>query len=156
MAYELTTWKPFRDLAPFNDFDSMRREMDRLWDSLYEGTVEGRPREDSVWLPSVDVSETKSDIVVKAELPGMDPKDIDVSLSDGHLMIKGQKKHEKEEKDEDYHFVERSYGSFVRAVHLPKQVKNEKISASYKNGVLKIVLPKSEEAKTKEVKIKVE
>ena len=156
MAYELTTWKPFRDLAPFSNFDSMRREIDRLWDSLYEGTVERRAGEDSVWLPSVDVSETKNDIVVKAELPGMDPKDIDVSLSDGHLMIKGQKKHEKEEKDEDYHFVERSYGSFVRAVHLPKQVKNEKISASYKNGVLKIVLPKSEEAKTKEVKIKVE
>ena len=109
-----------------------------------------------VWLPSVDVSETKNDIVVKAELPEMDPKDIDITLSDAHLMIKGQKKHEKEEKDEDYHFVERSYGSFVRAVHLPKQVKNEKISASYKNGVLTIVLPKSEEAKTKEVKIKVE
>ena len=156
MAYELTTWKPFRDLAPFSDFDRMRMEMDRLWDSFFEGTVETRAREDSVWLPSVDVSETKNDIVVKAELPGMDPKDIDITLSDGHLMIKGQKKHEKEEKDEDYHFVERSSGSFVRAVHLPKQVKNEKISASYKNGVLKIVLPKSEEAKTKEVKIKVE
>ncbi len=156
MAYELTTWKPFRDLTPFNDLDRMRREMDRLWDSFFEGTVERRAREDLVWLPSVDVSETKNDIVVKAELPGMDPKDIDVTLSDGHLMIKGQKKHEKEEKDEDYHFVERSYGSFVRAVHLPTQVKNEKISASYKNGVLKIVLPKSEEAKTKGVKIKVE
>ena len=156
MAYELTTWKPFRDLAPFSNFDSMRREMDRLWDSLYEGTVERRAGEDSVWLPSVDISETKNDVVVKAELPGMDPKDIDITLSDGHLMIKGQKKHEKEEKDEDYHFVERSYGSFVRAVHLPKEVKHDKISASYKNGVLKVVLPKSEEAKTKELKIKVE
>lgn len=156
MAYELTTWKPFRDLAPFSDFDRMRREMDRLWDSFFEGDVERRGREDSVWLPSVDVSETKNDLVVKAELPGMNPKDIDISLTDGHLMIKGQKKQEKEEKDEDYHFVERSYGSFVRAVHLPKEVQHEKISASYKNGVLKIVLPKSQEAKTKEVKIKVE
>ena len=156
MAYELTTWKPFRDLAPFNDFGRMGREMDQLWDTFFEGTVERRAREDLVWLPSVDVSETKNDIVVKAELPGMDPKDIGITLSDGHLMIKGEKKHQKEEKEEDYHFVERSYGSFVRAVHLPKQVKNEKISASYKNGVLKIVLPKSEEAKTKGVKIKVE
>jgi HSP20 family protein len=156
MAYELTTWKPFRDLAPFSDFDRMRREMDRLWDSFVDGTVERRAKEESVWLPSVDVSETKNDLVIKAELPGMDPKDIDITLSDGHLMIKGQKKHEKEEKDEDYHFVERSYGSFVRAVHLPKEVKHDKINASYKNGVLKIVLPKSEEAKTKEVKIKVE
>ena len=156
MAYELTTWKPFRDLAPFSDFDRMRRKMDRLWDTFLEGDVRKESKEGSVWLPSVDVSETKNDVVVKAELPGMDPKDIDITLSDGHLMIKGQKKHEKEEKDEDYHFVERSYGSFVRAVHLPKQVKNEQISASYKNGVLKVVLPKSEEARTKEVKIKVE
>ena len=156
MAYELTTWKPFRDLAPLGDFDRMRREMDHLWDSFFDGTVEKRAREDSVWLPSVDVSETKNDIVVKAEMPGMDPKDIDVSLSDGHLLIKGEKKHEKEEKEEDYHFVERSYGSFVRSVHLPKEVKHDKISASYKNGVLKVVLPKSEEAKTKGLKIKVE
>ena len=156
MAYELTTWKPFRDLAPFSDFDRMRREMDRLWDTFLEGDVRKGSKEDSAWLPSVDVSETKNDVVVKAELPGMDPKDIDITLSDGHLMIKGQKKHEKEEKDEDYHFVERSYGSFVRAVHLPKEVKHDKISASYKNGVLKVVLPKSEEAKTKDVKIKVE
>ncbi len=156
MAYELTTWRSFRDLTPFSDFDRMGKEMDRLWDTIFEGDVRRRSREDSVWLPSVEVSETKNDIVVKAELPGMDSKDIDITLGDGHLMIKGQKKHEKEEKDEDYHFVERSYGSFVRAVHLPKEVKPDKISASYKNGVLKIVLPKSEEAKTKEVKIKVE
>ena len=156
MAYELTTWKPFRELTPFSDFDRMKREMERVWDTFLEGDVRKESKKDSVWLPSVDVSETKNDVVVKAELPGMDPKDIEVTLSDGHLMIKGQKKHEKEEKDEDYHFVERSYGSFVRAVHLPKEVKHDKISASYKNGVLKVVLPKSEEAKTKEVKIKVE
>jgi len=156
MAYELTTWKPFRDLTPFSDFDRMRREMDKVWDTFLEGDVWKESKEDSVWLPSVDVSETKNDLVVKAELPGMDPKDIDITLSDGHLMIKGQKRHEKEEKDEDYHSVERSYGSFVRAVHLPKEVKHDKINARYKNGVLKIVLPKSEEAKTKEIKIKVE
>jgi HSP20 family protein len=156
MAYELTAWKPFRDLAPFGDFDRMKMEMDRPWDSFFEGTVGRSSREDSVWLPSVDVSETKNDIVVKAKLPGMDPKDIGITLSDGHLMIKGEKKHQKEEKNEDYHFVERSYGSFVRAVHLPKEVKHDKINASYKNGVLKIVLPKSEEANTKEKKIKVE
>jgi len=85
----------------------------------------------------------------------MDPKDIDVSLSDGMLTIKGEKKQEREEKEENYHLVERSYGSFTRSVGLPKEVKHDKISASYKNGVLKIVLPKSEEAKQKEVKIKV-
>ena len=149
MAWELTTWRPLRDL------DRMRSEMDRLWEAFFEG----RPRrrtDEAEWLPSVDVSETKNDIVVKAELPGMDPKDIDISLSDGHLIIRGEKKQEREENEEDYHFIERSYGSFTRSIQLPKQVKHDKINASYKNGILKVVLPKSEEAKTKEIKIRVE
>jgi HSP20 family protein len=93
---------------------------------------------------------------VKAEVPGLDPKDIDISLSDGLLTIKGEKKQEREEKEEDYHLVERSYGTFTRSIRLPKEVQRDKINASYKNGVLKVVLPKSEEAKKKEVKIKVE
>jgi HSP20 family protein len=149
MAWELTTWRPLRDL------DRMRSEMDRLWEAFFQG----RPRrrtDEGEWLPSVDVSETKNDLVVKAELPGMDPKDIDISLSDGHLIIRGEKKQEREEKEEDYHFIERSYGSFTRSVQLPKQVNRDKINASYKNGILKVVLPKSEEAKTKEIKIRVE
>jgi HSP20 family protein len=108
------------------------------------------------WFPSLDVSETKNEIVVKAEVPGMDPKDIDISLSNGTLTIKGEKKQEREEKEEDYHLVERHYGSFMRSVMLPTEVKQDKINASYKNGVLKVVLPKFEEAKKKEVKIKVE
>ena len=147
MAWELTTWKPLREL------DKMRGEMDRLWDSFFEGRPHVRFGE---WFPTLDVSETKNDFVVKVELPGMDQKDIDVSLSDGHLTIKGEKKKEKEEKEENYHFIERSYGTFTRSVQLPKEVKHDKISASYKNGILKVVLPKSEEAKKKEVKIKVE
>lgn len=108
------------------------------------------------WLPSLDLSETKNDIVVKAELPGIDTKDIDISLTNDVLSIKGEKKQEKEEKEEDYHFVERSYGSFTRSIRLPRDVQSDKISASYKNGVLKITLPKSEEAKKKEVKVKLE
>ena len=100
--------------------------------------------------------DTKGDFVVKAELPGIDPKDIDISLSEGVLTIRGEKRQEKEEKDEGYHLVERSYGSFTRSIRLPREVQNEKINASYKNGVLKITLPKSEEAKKKEIKIKVE
>ncbi len=147
MAWELTTYRPSREL------DIMRNEMDRLWDSFFEGRPKVRFGE---WLPSLDVAETKNDIVVKVELPGMDQRDIDISLSDGHLFIKGKKKQEKEEKEENYHFIERSYGNFTRSVQLPKEVKRDKISASYKNGVLKVVLPKSEEAKKKEVKIKVD
>ena len=148
MAWELTTWRPFREL------EKMRTDMDRLWETF----LEGRPkvRELGGWVPSIDVSETKNDLVVKAELPGMDPKDIDISLNDGYLTLKGEKKQEREEKEENYHYIERSYGSFTRSVQLPKEVKRDKITASYKNGILKITLPKSEEAKKKEVKIKVE
>ncbi len=156
MAWELSTWKPFRALEPFRDFDRMKMEMDRLWNSFSEGVLRRKTDEDGGWLPSLDISETKDDLVVKAELPGMDPKDIDILLSDGSLTIKGEKKQEREEKEENYHFIERSYGSFSRSVRLPKEVKHDKVNASFKNGVLKIVLPKSEEAKKKEVKIKVE
>jgi HSP20 family protein len=155
MAWELTTWKPFRELEPFRDFERMRRDMDRFWDSFFQRGVR-RTDEDAEWLPSLDVAETKDEIVVKAEVPGMDPKDIDISLSDGLLTIKGEKKQEREEKEEDYHLVERSYGTFTRSIRLPKEVRRDKISASYKNGVLKVTLPKSEEAKQKEIKIKVE
>jgi HSP20 family protein len=155
MARELTVWRPFRELTPFGDFERMRRDMDRLWDSFFErGTLRGE--EAGEWLPSLDVAETKNEIVVKAEVPGLEPKDIDISLSDGLLTIKGEKKQEREEKEENYHLVERTYGSFTRSIRLPKEVQSDKINASYKNGILKVVLPKSEEAKKKEVKIKVQ
>jgi len=146
MVWELTPWRPF-------EFDRIRKEMDRVWDSF----LEGRPmRRAGEWLPSIDVSETKSDLVIKAELPGMDSKDIDISLSNGFLTIKGEKNQEKEEKDENYHLIERSYGSFTRSVQLPREVQSDKITASFKNGVLRVTLPKSEEAKKKEIKVKVE
>jgi HSP20 family protein len=156
MAKEVTLWKPFTELTPFREFESMRRDMDRLWDSFLGGGLKRRTEEGGEWLPSLDVSETKNELMVKAEVPGMDPKDIDISLGDGVLTIKGEKKQEKEEKEADYHLVERSYGTFVRSVRLPKEVQGDKISASYEEGVLKITLQKSGEAKKKEIKIKVE
>lgn len=156
MARELTIWKPHREVTPFKGFERMRTEMDHFWDAFFEVESRRKGEDPGSWFPSLDVSETKNEIVVKAEVPGMDPKDIDVSISDGVLSIRGERRQEKEEKEEDYHLVERSYGSFARSIALPKEVKHDKISASYKNGVLKIVLPKSEEAKKKEIKIKVE
>ncbi len=155
MAKELTTWKPLWELTPFGTFERMRREMDRFWDSFLEGRLRGRPEEEGEWYPTLDVAETKNEVIVKAEVPGMDPKDIDISLSDGMLIIKGEKKQEREEKEADYHLVERSYGAFTRSVQLPKEVQSDKISAAYKDGILKITLPKTEEAKKKEIKIKV-
>ena len=156
MAWELTTWTPLREVTPFRDFERMRREMDRLWDSFFDVGLKKEGKNEVQWLPTLDISETKNDLVVKAELPGMDLKDIDVSLNDVMLTIKGERKQEKEEKEENYHLVERTYGSFYRSVRLPKEVKHDKVKASFKNGVLKIVLPKSEETKKKEVKVKVE
>lgn len=149
MPFELTPWRPFRELT------TLRDEMDRMWERFLGEwpTVEPFRRE---WTPSLDVSETKNNIVVKAEAPGVDPKDIDISLTGDVLTIKGEKKQEKEEKDQNYHRVERSYGVFERSVRLPQEVQSDKIEASYKNGILKITLPKSEEANKKEIKIKVE
>ncbi len=106
--------------------------------------------------PALDVSETNNEVIVKAEIPGMEPNDIDISLADGILTIRGEKKQEKEEKEENYHLIERSYGTFSRSVQLPRDVQSENIKAAYKNGVLKITLPKSEEAKKKEIKINVQ
>jgi HSP20 family protein len=146
---ELTPWRPFTELSTF------RREMDRLWDSFFGERPLARIWERE-WTPSLDVSETKDNFVVKAEVPGIDAKDINISLTGDVLTVKGEKKQEREEKEEDYHLVERSYGAFSRSVRLLAEVESGKIEASYKNGILKITLPKSEKVKAKEVKIKVE
>jgi HSP20 family protein len=145
---ELTPWRPFGELS------SLRREMDRLWENFFGERPLTRMWERE-WAPSLDISETKDNFVVKAEVPGIDAKDIDISLTGDVLTIKGEKKQEREEKEEDYHLVERSYGSFYRSVRLPAEVESNKIKASYKNGILNITLPKSEKVKAKEVKIKV-
>lgn len=148
MVWEIVPWRPFREL------DRIRREVDRLWDSFFEKRP-ARVEEVSEWFPSLDVSETDSEYIVKVEVPGIDPKDINISLMNNLLTIKGEKKQEKEEKEENYHLLERSYGSFTRSIRIPSQIQNDHINASYKNGVLKIILPKTEEAKKKEIKIKV-
>jgi len=106
--------------------------------------------------PVIDIFEEKDDIVVKAELPGMAKEDIEVNLADHTLTIKGEKKKEEEVKEESYYRSERSYGSFLRSLELPKDVRADKVKASFKNGILEVRMPKTEEAKAKEVKVKVE
>lgn len=149
MPFELTPLRPFRELT------TLREEMDKLWNRFFGEWPSMEPSRGE-WAPSLDVSETKDNIAVKAEVPGMDAKDIDISLANDVLTVKGEKKQQKEEKDENYHRVERSYGAFSRSIRLPREVQSDKIKANYKNGVLKITLPKSEEAKKKEIKIKVD
>ena len=153
MARELTILRPFGEISPFRDFERMRRDMDRLWDSFFErGTLRGE--EGGAWLPSLDVTETKNEIVVKAELPGMDVKDIDIALTDGLLTIKGERKLEKEDKKENYHRIERQFGSFSRSLNLREKVKADGIEAAYKDGILTVALPKAEESKPKKIEVK--
>ncbi|MBF0118360.1 MAG: Hsp20/alpha crystallin family protein [Desulfobacterales bacterium] len=106
------------------------------------------------WEPKIDIAETEKEITVKAELPGVDKENIHVALTDGLLTIKGEKKHEKEDKKENYHLIERHYGTFTRTLRVPQEVEVEKIDAAYKDGVLKLTLPKGETVKTKKIEIK--
>ncbi len=142
--FEITPWRPFREL------ERMRREMDRLWSDVFTPAA---PSELG-WAPSVDVSETKDAILVRAEIPGMDVKDIDISIVGDTLTIKGEKKQKVEEKDENYYRIECSYGSFTRSLRLPTTVDADKVQARYEKGVLNIQLPKKEEAKPKQIEVK--
>ena len=144
--FEVTPWRPLRELS------NLRKEMDDLWGNL-TGEKEFLPRKGE-WMPAVDVSETKDSLIVKAEIPGMESKDIDISLSGDLLTIKGEKKQKTEEKKENYHRIETHYGAFSRTIRVPVSVNSEKIKASYDNGVLKITLPKKEEVKAKQIEIK--
>lgn len=128
-------------------FTSLQREMDRLFDDFFRRG--GLMRE---W--PVDVVETNDTVVVKAELPGMEPKDVDISVSGDKLTIKGERKAEKEEKGKTFYRMERCYGSFCRTVELPAPVEADKAKADYKNGILEITLPKTEQVKAKKIPIK--
>jgi len=151
MARELMNTNPFKDT------EKTRTEMDRFWDTFLFGRPKTSwPAEEEEWQPAIDVAETESELVVTVEIPGMDSKDIDVSLSEETLFIKGEKKQEAEEKEANYRLIERNYGTFARSIRLPAKVQSDKISASYNNGVLTVVLPKSEEAQKREIKVKVE
>ena len=146
---DMVPWKPFkRELEPF------RKEMEKLWNRFFGESPLERSMGDE-WLPSADVTETDEHVVIKAELPGLEAKDIDVSISGDMLTIKGEKKKEEEKKGEHYHFSERYYGSFERSFRLPSTVQVDKVEAVFEKGVLRVTLPKTEEARKKEIKIKV-
>jgi HSP20 family protein len=148
VAMELVPWRPFREIS------SLRGEMDKLWDNFFGERVLGKAFSDE-WNPSVDISETENNLLIKAELPGLESKDVSVSISGDLLTIKGEKKKEKEEKDEHHHYIERYAGTFQRSFRLPVNVQSDKVEAAFKNGVLKITLPKVAEARKKAIEIKV-
>ena len=133
-------------------FSSFQDEMNMVLDNFFN-------RESSYgtdWRPKVDVAETESDITVKAEIPGIDPKDVDISITGDILTLKGEKKEEKENTGKCYHRVESSYGSFKRVINLPVSVDVDKVKAEGKNGLLEITLPKKEESKAKKINVKVD
>lgn len=140
-------WDPFRDLGLLQD------RMNRMFDDAGRGWRNDEPAATTTWSPSVDIFETEGEIVVKAELPGMERKNITLHLENNVLTLRGERKFEKETKDENYHRIERSYGNFSRSFSIPATVDPEKIRADYKDGVLSIALPKKEQAKPKQINI---
>ena len=142
-----------RALMPWTGTTSLRKEMDRLFDRFFES---GWPEAPALgeWEPMVDLTEDKDVVTVKAELPGVEQKDIGVSLQNGMLTIKGEKQSEKEEKDKRHHRMERSYGAFVRSIRLPAAVETGKVTATFKDGVVTITLPKAPEAKGTSIPVK--
>lgn len=133
-----------------------RDEMDKLFNRFFEMEfpLSRRFFGDGEWAPRLDVSEGKGEVTVKAEIPGCDAKDIAVKLEGRLLTISGEKKQEKEEKDESFHRVERTYGSFRRMVELPGEVDPEAIDATYKKGILKLVFKKTQASEVKNIEIK--
>ena len=145
---ELVPWKPFGELSSF------RKEMDRLW-NRFAGEASFAKTFTEEWFPSVDVLEAKNKIIVKAVLPGLEAKDVSVSISEDVLTIKGERKKEEEEKGEHYYHCESYCGSFQRSFRLPVNVQSDKIEATFDKGILKVTLPKTKEAKKKEIEVKV-
>lgn len=145
----IVRWEPFRDLVTTQD------GFNRLFNETFSRFFDDGESGSRGWAPAVDIYETDQDVVLKAELPGVDPKDVEIRVEDGTLYLKGQRKFENEVKEENYHRVERSYGSFTRSFALPSSVNSEKAKAEYKDGLLTLTLPKREEAKPKTIQINV-
>ena len=158
---ELAKVEPTKALTPFHEMERRFQEMEKRFEDYFRRPFSFMPS----WMPrlrvpeieelspSVDVLTEGDDVLVKAELPGMKKEDIDVSLTKDAITISGEKKKEEKIEKKDYHSIERSYGSFKRSFSLPSEVQTEKASAKFKDGVLEIRIPKTEEARKKENKV---
>jgi HSP20 family protein len=140
-------WDPFRELGLLQD------RMNRLFEDAGRGWRADEPSATTSWSPAVDIYETEGEIIVQAELPGVERNDITLNLENNVLTLKGERRFEKETKQENYHRIERSYGTFSRTFSIPAIVNDEKIRADYKDGILKIALPKKDQVKPKQIKI---
>jgi HSP20 family protein len=145
-----------RSVSPaINPFGSLQREIDRLFEDFTRG-IEVASQAQVNLVPSIDVTETDKEIVITAEMPGLERKDVDISVEDNVLTIRGEKKIEsqKDDKDKNYHLSERSYGMFYRMLQLPAGVDPSKIQATMSNGVLKITIPKPARSEAKKIEVK--
>ncbi len=152
MTRMLARFDPFRDLATLQD------RIDRLFEESLgrvRGDQGGEDLERSPWAPAVDILETENDIVLRVDLPGVNPKDVDISVQNNTLTLKGERKFESDVKEDNFRRVERVYGSFMRSFALPQSVDADKVDAEYRNGVLEVKLAKRPESKPKQIKVAV-
>ena len=152
MTRMLARWEPFRDLASFQD------RIDRLFEDTLgrgPGAFGAEAFEGPRWAPAVDILEKPNELVLKADLPGIDPKDVEINVQNNTLTLRGERKFESDVKQDDFRRIERVYGSFVRSFALPQAVDADKVEAEYRNGVLEVKLPKRPEAKPKQIKVAV-
>jgi HSP20 family protein len=145
----LTRWDPLREL------DEMSSRLSRIFAQPLSARLTGDGETFADWAPAIDVQETESEYLVKADLPEVKKDDVKISVQDGVLAVEGERRQEKEEKGKTFHRVERSYGKFVRRLSVPTDVDQQKVSAEFKDGVLNVHLPKSPSAKPRAIDVKV-
>ena len=146
----LIRWDPFREMS------ALQERMNRLLTDFRTRAPLGEEEmAQGSWIPAVDIYETKDAIVLNVELPGVTKENISLEVKDSTLTLRGEKKLEKDVKEESYHRMERTYGSFMRAFTLPSTVSHDKVKAKFKDGILEIMLPKAEEAKPKQIRVDV-
>jgi HSP20 family protein len=154
MALEVLRPKRAVAMRPWEPFARLEREMEEMLTPFSRWWPFGWPIErERGWMPALDLVERKDELVLRADLPGFEEKDLDVSISEGVLTIRGERKEERQEKEGQYYYAERSFGSFVRSVALPGGVDADNVKATFKNGVLEVHLPRTKEAKAKKVAI---
>ena len=144
----ITRYDPFRDLR------TLQEEVNRLFTGSVPRSFDDEGIARGAWSPSVDIYENKEQIVLEAELPGMKRDDFDLSIENNVITLRGQRQFEKKDESDNYHRVERAYGSFARSFTLPNTVSAEGANAEYKNGVLRVTLPKREETKARRIEVK--
>ena len=143
----ISRWDPFRELS------SIQNELNRLFGRTF-GTESGDEMRVAAWVPPVDVAETQDRFVITAEVPGLRPEDVDISVENSILRIQGERRFYDEQREDDFHRIERRFGSFARSITLPSTADPESIQASFDAGVLRIEVPKREEAKPRKIQVK--